>query len=439
MDEVAEAEAENERFGLADGFEEYSSPTGDEWEIALADGLVVLDTNVLLNLYRYEESARDQFLGVLEALEARLFIPHQVAVEFWRNRENVLDARHELAEDVISRLSKLLSDAEGVIGEWRNRSGASGSASELDALRSAVADVQSVVEASVDGAKHSTDTNADEVLRRLHVILQGRVGPAASEAVQRADVEEGLRRVEAKVPPGYKDQKKNGDDRAGDYLVWCQSLRAAKDASIPWLTVVTADSRSDDWFRRESGMTRGPRRELVREALDEAEVGLFIVTPNTLIARARDSLSVDVSDETLESVSSVGSSGRRPTWSASAVQSFLDRLRDEGPVQFAAVVEAARNDGFVARERVYELGDFDPDRTLRGFTRPATRIAQEMVSGGDLERDVTEPLTTLYESPDSYVLASGFRVPDEFVEFLHSSSIGRAAGEVAPDSEAGTP
>ncbi|WP_425588779.1 PIN-like domain-containing protein [Streptomyces thinghirensis] len=45
----------------------------------------MLDTNVLLNLYRSNESTRRDTLAALARLRERLWIPHQVLTEFWRN------------------------------------------------------------------------------------------------------------------------------------------------------------------------------------------------------------------------------------------------------------------------------------------------------------------------------------------------------------------
>ena len=64
----------------------------DEEAIATAmkTGLVVPDTNVVLNLYRFQSEARDQLFGALEKLGDRLWIPHQVGLEFHRNRISVI-------------------------------------------------------------------------------------------------------------------------------------------------------------------------------------------------------------------------------------------------------------------------------------------------------------------------------------------------------------
>jgi hypothetical protein len=54
--------------GLFDGFESYRTPTEADYRSLLRKGLVVPDTNVFLNLYRYNERTRNDFLSVLNAL-----------------------------------------------------------------------------------------------------------------------------------------------------------------------------------------------------------------------------------------------------------------------------------------------------------------------------------------------------------------------------------
>ncbi len=76
--------------GLYDGFEGYRTPTTEDYRRVFSEGMVVTDANVLLNLYRYTDHARDDLLSVLERLGDQLWVPNQVLVEFWRNREVVL-------------------------------------------------------------------------------------------------------------------------------------------------------------------------------------------------------------------------------------------------------------------------------------------------------------------------------------------------------------
>ena len=56
------------------------------WEKAL----IVFDTNVLLNLYRYKEETRNQFIKVIEFYGDRLWLPYQVGMEYHNRREVVI-------------------------------------------------------------------------------------------------------------------------------------------------------------------------------------------------------------------------------------------------------------------------------------------------------------------------------------------------------------
>jgi len=92
--------------------------------------------------------------------------------------------------------------------------------------------------------------------------------------------------------------------------------------------------------------------------------------------------------------------------------------------------------GVVSREEVYEIGGYGLERTLRGFTRPAKRIMQNMQDEGLIASAVVPPLTTVYGGD---VVASGFRIPEELIALLaqnaregHSSSQDHADGGGAP-------
>ena len=67
---------------------ELKYPTSDElWD----SSIIVLDTNVILNLMRIPKEAREDFLKILEELKqsGKLWIPHQVAEEYYRHNEEI--------------------------------------------------------------------------------------------------------------------------------------------------------------------------------------------------------------------------------------------------------------------------------------------------------------------------------------------------------------
>ena len=101
-------------------------------------------------------------------------------------------------------------------------------------------------------------------------------------------------------------------------------------------------------------------------------------------------------------------------WTREAVADFLERLEREGPVQAGAIRVAAVEGGFVSRERVYELGGYPEERSLRGFTRPINRITQQLRSEGVLPENAIDIFWAEYNEDSPNVgWAAGFGIPDD--------------------------
>jgi hypothetical protein len=221
------------------------------------------------------------------------------------------------------------------------------------------------------------------------------------------------------VPPGYKDKGKTDEQAAGDYLVWAQLLREAKTRRSDVL-FVTGDVK-EDWWRQERGQTRGPRLELVAELRAVAGTNLYMLRPENLLRRAKTALQVEVDPASVEDVERVDRSlslDGHGGWSREAVSTLLDDLSFRAPVQCAAIRFAADNGGFVSREEVYELGGYDENRTLKGFTRPANRLAQEMRSSGILPEGTVDVLEPVYDPASGTGQVSGFAVAQQLVPLI---------------------
>ena len=72
------------------------------WE----NSLIVFDTNVLLNLYRYNDDARNEFIKVIKFYQERLWIPYQVGLEFHRRREDIMRKNAKAYNVLAEKLSK---------------------------------------------------------------------------------------------------------------------------------------------------------------------------------------------------------------------------------------------------------------------------------------------------------------------------------------------
>jgi hypothetical protein len=403
---------------LDDDFGEYEALTEDEQDAALREGIVVLDTNVVLNLYRYDQAAAEALFAVLELVGDRLFMPHQVAREFWSRRRSVISQRSKDIDGIVGSLEKYAKQTEETLVFWRRRTGAAESVvAELqDPIAQAITSAKDSIVERANATEHHVATRDDGVLARLRLLFEGKVGAAPGEQQMAKDVSEGLRRFENKTPPGFGDTSKSGDARAGDYLVWIQALREAEARGAPYLVMVTEDSEKGDWYDREEGETLGASLALVRESAAVAKSRLLLVRTTRLLNLARRALDAQVTDESITSIDEVSSAGA--SWTHEDIEVFMDRLETYSWLHAKVVEEAAFNGGRISRARVYEMGNFDSDRTLRGFTRPARTVMRQLLDENALSsRSLPEPLVALYESPDSYVVASHFGVPIAFVRW----------------------
>ncbi|MCK9878692.1 PIN domain-containing protein [Frankia sp. Ag45/Mut15] len=405
--------------GLFDGYEGHRTPSDTDYKNALVTGLVVPDTNVLLNLYRYTTDARGDLLEVLTRIGDRLWIPPQVAAEFWGAREAVLGDPRGTAE-TRKRLVDLRSQASQALQTWANRIALEESESTrlkdlLDEAFNEVAEDISVIDDS-SAYDYLHDTATDPVLAALERILDGRVGRPPDTQEHAKGVAEGRRRLEARIPPGYMDKAKGGDGAVGDYLVWSQTVGEAQRRCTD-VVFVTADLK-EDWWHRAEGRPRGPRLELFREMYAATGRRLFMLRPDGLLHHARNALSVNVADSSVEDVERVSRLLEENGWTAAGIQAVMRRLADEAPVQAEVVRRAAELDGSISREEVYRIGGYAEERSLRGFTRPVRRVTQEFQERGLLPPDLPELLVADYDERSPLGSAIGFSVPSDVVLLL---------------------
>lgn len=213
-----------------------------------------VDTNVLLDLYRYHEDTRDALLASLEKFAGRLWLSHQAAEEFFRNRHTVIASGQKGFDEALTSFT----DFDKVITALRNNRVVpratvdilqSSIRTGVDAARSAILDAK---------GKHPNYFDQDPVLDRILALFEGAVGPEPTAEEAKQLQTEATRRLQEKIPPGYRDGGK-GDSRAhGDYCLWRQILSHAKEAASP-MVLITSE-RKDDWWEKVEGRRLGLRR-----------------------------------------------------------------------------------------------------------------------------------------------------------------------------------
>lgn len=412
------------RGGLYSGFESYRVLTTEDIQSALKNGIVALDTNVLLNLYRYNEQTVDDLLAVASAVGERLFVPHQVVREFWRNRQGVIAGLGSASKDAQNALAKNATSTKDAIARWaksvalpdEHRQQLAESVDDFyEELRNRVGNEP------VKVSPHAP-TSRDELLAKLESLLENSVGPALAQEDWDCAVKEGERRVAKSIPPGYMDVEKLESDlpegASGDYIIWKQ-LRIEGSSQQRDLVLVTADTKEDWWNRTARGDIVGPRCELIDEYLQEANARFFLLEPADLLKHA-SALGVGTNPESVQDIERVRD--EKPTWApwtTEAVTAVIAELDAQGHVQAEVIREAIGNGGKISRERVYELDNRDESQMLRGFTRPVKRVTAELQADGLVPLGVVSLLHAVY---DSGVKSSHFAVPHEVVELLSDTS-----------------
>ncbi|MFZ4182357.1 PIN-like domain-containing protein [Streptomyces pseudogriseolus] len=261
--------------GLFDDFGAFRTPTPADFSSVLTHGLVSPDANVLLNAYRYTEQARADLLSALGALGDRLWVPHQVLVRFWRNRETTISDARSTDAKAAEEMSDHSTQAVQTLRTWANRVALSDD--DFNDLRDRLTEIfeegrkkiNEVGEGEWQHIRH--DTSTDPLIAKLESALADRMGSPFSPEDRTTMTALGNKRVADRVPPGYMDAKKDGDGAVGDFFVWEQLLHEAsrRQCDVPF---VTADAK-ETWWRKERGHNRGPRPELTAEHRAGAEAG----------------------------------------------------------------------------------------------------------------------------------------------------------------------
>ena len=393
--------------GMRDQFAHFY-PLGDNAvKTAMEKGLVVPDTNVLLRLYEFKATVRDELFEALENLGDRLWIPYQVGHEVHRKRLEIIAKQEKFFKEAGGGLVGSIRDLRSQVGAFRTRLGLS--KDDLQEIEERVGELQRLLTAEVNKARkanevHLKDWDSDKVLDRLERLFDNRVGGPMEQGELEEARREAARRGREKIPPGYKDADKDKGDPAGDYLIWRQLMTEATTRKLP--VVFITDDIKPDWYRVDQEIRLGARYELREEMMREAGVPLMMMTTRVFIDHAEKYLGDQFSEETKEqakelpfvvrddgpssggtSVSellSVFTSWRH--WSYGPTRHFMGSLRNElGDSEMEARVTQAVMEGEVSGILSRERG-----RLILGWMNRELAIGEPVNHDQPVDRDAFE-------------------------------------------------
>ena len=291
-------------------------PSEDNFRSLWTNGHFVFDTNVLLNLYSYPDSAREAFFAVLEKVSERSWIPYQVALEFHRNRFSRIKSSNlpliSLRDRIRETSKGLERDIQSIEFEKRNTG-----VDNLHDRLAAVKQANELLAAALDEACNRLPKIGldDPIGARLAEIFAERVGerPKTQEELDALTLD-GSERYEKKIPPGFRDAKDKKDlqyrDKGltyqamyGDLILWRQTIDHVRAAGLKDVIFITGDGK-DDWWQTVDNKILGPSPELIAEFLSNSGAQRFWMYPADQFLKNSE-IYLEVKDVTPEMIAQV--------------------------------------------------------------------------------------------------------------------------------------
>jgi len=347
---------------MRDLFPGYYQRSEEELSRLWRDGIFVVDTNMLLNVYRYSPETRERYLETLSRLKPRLWIPYQVAYEYQDKRTTVIREQAKAYENVIQLLDTTLQKLKSSLDPYKRRH------VSIDPVQLTEEITKAVIESrtNVQRAKnlHPDLKESDPLREKIEELFKekDKIGVPYSKEKLADLYRQAELRFERHIPPGWEDEgKKDYIKRYGDVILWFQLIDHARIQKRP-IIFITDDVKQDWWLSGEEaqGPIR-PRPELVQEMYLEANVLFHMYQGYEFMAQAQHFLQLEAKPEIIEEIKEVGQQesseilGTRLTISDlrgeafQAEQATFRWLRETFPPQIEILGNRMKSPDFVIR------------------------------------------------------------------------------------------
>ena len=389
---------------MRNDFPGFYRPSDEEFTDLWNKCIFVLDTNILFNLYRYPKSARDDMFKVLEQISSRLWIPHQVALEFQQGRLGVIAGQAKKFDDVRAVLDNCIANLSEALEKLQKKRH-----SELDS-KTFPEDIQhrfsNFKEQLGRIQAEQPEVSSTDVLRdQIDRLLSNKVGPPLTAEELSALYVEGKERYEHERPPGYKDlskekDKASGKDRPcylvngsevqrefGDLIIWKQLIQYVNSHDDVRSLIFVTDEEKEDWWWTVKGKLIGPRPELVQEIKEATHIERFYMyNSESMLQYATEHLGIQIEPTSIEEAQEIR------VLQAAAEKSQIppdDRIRKEilaAVARYLASTTPGASAAVVASPKL----SGGPDII---FSVPNQNIGYEVVVLEDEPRELTDLVT----------------------------------------------
>jgi PIN like domain len=309
---------------MNDIYPQYYQLSIEQTEEMFKKCIFVFDTNVLLNMYRYPSSAKEDLLKILKDLSSqnRVWLPFQVGLEFQENRLTVISEQKVKFGEVRKVISNIQTELKEQLDKLnlKKRHSSINPDELFEKISTAFGDY-------TEKLNHFEENQVDifekdEIRSEIDELFKGKIGEPFSKKELEDIFIDGKIRFQQKRPPGYADEaEKKGTyhfykdlqikREFGDLIYWKEIIRFAKDNKVESLILVTDDNK-EDWWLRLSGKTVGPRKELISEILASTDLNQFhMYSSEKFMEYAMKYLGIKIQDDSLTQVKEISEIQRR--------------------------------------------------------------------------------------------------------------------------------
>ena len=254
----------------------------------------MFDANVLLNLYRYSNATRKTILGLIEKFQDKIWLPHQSALEYNRNRYEVIADQEKAYKEFTEKISQIQKDLQS------SSKPPFLSKSVHKDLNKVFEKVNSEVADSI--TKYCDYLKEDPIYENLSKLFKLRITEPYTDDELKGIFKEGEERFKSKTPPGFEDEKnKEGNRKYGDLILWKQVIDKAKKEQTP-VIFITDERKKDWWWKIKDGRNMGPRQELTEEMKCVANVDFHMYSSERFLSYGQEFFKEQVSQTALEEI-----------------------------------------------------------------------------------------------------------------------------------------
>jgi hypothetical protein len=315
------------------------------------NGLITFDANVLLSLYRYSDATRKELFNLLKKFETKIWLTHQAALEYNRNRCEVISDQ----EKVYITFQEQICQLEKEISSKKQPPFLS------DRLYKSLTNVFNKVkeEVQIRIKEYGDYLTCDPIYDEISELFTDKIGNPFSEEEHKEIVSAGKLRYENRIPPGFEDDKTKGDDRKfGDLIIWNQILNKAKEIKMP-IIFVTNETKKDWWWKLNNDKILGPRQELVEEMLKTSGMDFHMYSSDRFLEFGPEYLNEKANKKAIEEIKEfTKSDAAKVGFSVGPIQEYAEvqyRIFTD-PVTGFNCRKGVRDHQFVADIELTEIG-----------------------------------------------------------------------------------